>query len=182
VTRTADVIVEVVVLRVDADGRLAYRVAHQQLGAGAPDSVALDTAGLTHPLAPVPVPAGTVSHSTSWRYDSGCVVLTYAVVPDPHPHLPVESLPRVGVVCSPDPLHPSPAGLHDHHVAAHAVRHLAYLWGTDPTVARAAATRPQIWQALNEYATSTTVGDHHHSHQPLPTGDPLTRTPRAVHA
>ena len=177
-TRTADVIVEVVVLRVDPHGQLAYRVAQQQLGDRAPDGVALDTASVTHH----PAQVGTVSHSTSWRYDSGCVVLTYAVVPDPQPHLPVEPLPRVGVICSPDPLHPSPAGLHDHHIAAHAVRHLAYLWATDPTVARAAATRPQIWQALNEYATSTTVGDPHHSHQDPPDSEPLPRTPLTIHA
>jgi hypothetical protein len=100
------------------------------------------------------------------------VVLTYAVVPDPRPDLPAEPLPRVGIVCSPDPLHPSPDGLHDHHVAAHAVRHLAYLAGTDPTVARAAAVRPRLWRALSDHAVVTTVGDHDQSHHgpTLPAG------------
>lgn len=183
-TGSARVVVEVLVLRVDGDGRLAYRVAHLQLGDRTPDAVALDAAGVT-----CAAPVGTVSHSTSWRYDDGRVVLTYAVAPEPQPHLPAERLARVGIVCSPDPLHPSPDGLHDHHVAAHAVRHLTQLAATDPTVARAAAARPDLWRALAGYAALTAVGDHDQSHlhpgprhRTAPGGGPLTVPPLPLDA
>ncbi|MBA3907888.1 MAG: hypothetical protein H0X35_14570 [Pseudonocardiales bacterium] len=61
-------------------------------------------------------------------------MLTYAVLPDPVPALPGSALHAPAVVCSGDPQRPGPVGMHAHHVAAHAVRHLAYLAGTDPTI------------------------------------------------
>jgi hypothetical protein len=63
--------------------------------------------------------------------------------------------------------------VHEHHVAAHAVRHLAYLADTDPTVARTASRRPELWQALNDYAAATQVGDHEQSHGVERAGAPV---------
>lgn len=76
------VAVEVLLLRLDGAGRLAYR----ELRAGwwppgTPDALALRFAGIDGSA-----PDATVSHSTSWRCDrNGRIVLTYAVLPDPDP-------------------------------------------------------------------------------------------------
>jgi hypothetical protein len=43
------------------------------------------------------------------------------------------------IVTSGDPLRPRPDGLHDHHVVAHAVWHLAVLAQRDPVVGAVAA-------------------------------------------
>jgi hypothetical protein len=158
------VLVEVLVLRLDDSGRLAYRVAHGQAHGREPDTVAIEAGGVRTGLAAV----GTVSHSTSWRYDGGQIVLTYAVAPDPQPHLTATPLPHVGIVCSNDPLYPTPAVLHEHHIAAHAVRHLGYLARTDPTVAKAASQQPDLWRALDHYAAAATVGDHDQTHHSTP--------------
>ncbi|MGE3287127.1 MAG: hypothetical protein AB7J32_13635 [Pseudonocardia sp.] len=105
--------------------------------------------------------AGTVCHSTSWRHEAGTVVLTYAALPDPHPGLPAAPLDAPAVLCSADPLRPAPAGLHGHHVAAHAVRHLAYLAAHDPVVARAAGQdRTGVWRAVLHSAAGMPVGTH----------------------
>jgi len=158
------VLVEVLVLRLDDHGRLAYRVVDEYAHARSPDTVAIEAAGVRT----VREPVGTVSHSTSWRYDGGQIVLTYAVAPDPQPHLTATPLLHVGIVCSNDPLHPTPGVLHQHHVAAHAVRHLAYLDFTDPTVAKAALQQPDLWHALTHYAAATTVGAHDQTHHRTP--------------
>ncbi|MGD9529963.1 hypothetical protein [Pseudonocardia sp.] len=109
---------------------------------------------------PVAGPA-TVCHSTSWRHEAGTVVLTYAALPDPRPGLPAATLDAPAVLCSEDPLRPAPAGLHGHHVVAHAVRHLAYLAAHDPVVARAAAAdRTGVWRAVLHGAAGMPVGTH----------------------
>lgn len=109
--------------------------------------------------------AGRVSHSTSWRHVApDRLVLTYAVVPDPDPARPAIPLDPAGIVSSGDPLLPAPAEIHDHHVAAHAVRHLAYLAETDPTVRTAARQHPALWAAIARYAASTPVGTHSEVH------------------
>lgn len=76
-------------------------------------------------------------HSTSWRAtDEGQIVLTYLLHPDPAPDLPATPLPDPRAIArSPRPGRPSPPELRTHHVAAHAVRHLAFLARTDPAVA-----------------------------------------------
>jgi len=148
------VVVEVLALRLTACGHLAYRLEAVGLGGDAPDAAALRAAGVTAATAA----AGTVSHSTSWRYTGdGAVVLTYALTPDPAVDLPAQILAPGGVVCSPRPLHPSPGDVHDHHVAAHAVRHLAQLAATDPTVAVAAARHPELWRELVRYGRRVVV-------------------------
>jgi hypothetical protein len=77
-------------------------------------------------------------HSTSWRYDRGRVILTYAALPDPRP----------GSRNRPIPLHvgqrrnantPS-----TEQIAAHACRHLAFLAHTDDTVANDLCRHPRL--------------------------------------
>ncbi|MGH3613747.1 MAG: hypothetical protein ACRDRK_14380 [Pseudonocardia sp.] len=156
------VAVEVLLLRLDGAGRLAYR----ELRAGwwppgTPDALALRLAGIDGSA-----PEATVSHSTSWRCDrNGRIVLTYAVLPDPDPQQPATVLLPVGVLCSGDPLRPSPPGLHAHHIVAHAVRHLGQLAENDPAV-RAAATlrRSELWRVVTEVAAAMAVGCHEEAH------------------
>jgi hypothetical protein len=152
-------VVEVFFLRLTADGTLAYRAEQRPWSPGStPDQAALDIAN----RAPVP---GTVSHSTSWRFvPPARVILTYAVLPDPEPARAATPLIDAGVVCSGDALRPAPPELHDHHVAAHAVRHLAYLAGTDPAVIAAATTQPELWAAVTAYGERTPVGTHNEVH------------------
>ncbi len=143
--------VEVLLLRRTDDGGLAYRVRRSPLHADDhPDLAALLLAGCCSPA---------VSHSTSWRAEDDTLVLTYAVVPDPDRAEPALPLPHPLVVWSGDPTRPSPKGLHLHHVAAHAVRHLAGLRVTDPGVRRAAADGDPIWDVIASFA-DTTVAVH----------------------
>lgn len=138
-----DVTVEVARLGLAAGGALAYRVVSAPVGtSAAPDQVALDLAGLAE------AGPGAVVHATSWRYeDAGHLVLTYAAVPCALDSAsPV--LTGTGVLCSPDPLRPTPPGLHEHHVVAHAARHLAYLAERDPVVREAVGLDAAPWQAL----------------------------------
>lgn len=107
---------------------------------------------------------GAVVHATSWRFeDAGHLVLTYAALP-----CPVDGagdvLRNTGILCSPDPLRPSPAGLHQHHVVAHAARHLAYLAEHDPTVRAAAADSPCAWSALSRTVRDMPPTDHLDAH------------------
>ena len=145
--------VEVALLAVDDRGRLGYRVvAGSAAPAAAPDQVALELAALP------PDAAGVVVHATSWRYeDAGHLVLTYAAMPcDPRPG--DTPLVGVGVLSSDDPLLPAPAGLHEHHVVAHAARHLGYLARHDRTVRACAAAAPRPWQALQQAVRDMPVG------------------------
>jgi hypothetical protein len=149
--RAAAVAVEVVALSLDPDPRdgadpvLGYRVLRGDVEPGEhPDVSALLVAGCASP---------DVSHSTSWRWEDGSVVLTYALVPDPAPGPTVRHLHDPAVVWSGDPTRPSPPALHEHHVVAHAVRHLAGLIGTDPGIARVAAEdRTGLWAAIAWHA------------------------------
>ena len=158
----AGVIVEVFFLRLRADGSLAYRVEQRPWSpGGTPDQAALDLAGLV----PGGTAAGTVSHSTSWRFVTpDQVILTYAVLPDPEPARAATPLIEAGVVCSGDALLPAPPQLHDHHVAAHAVRHLAYLVEHDPAVGAAASAQPDLWAVVTAYGVRTPVGTHGEVH------------------
>ncbi len=153
----AGVEVEVVLIRLQA-GVLHHRFTRRALTAGErPDDAALDLAR-----------AGDgVCHSTSWRYQDGRVVLTYAVVPDPQPSRPAVALTAPSVMCSGDPLRPTPADVHDHHVAAHAVRHLAYLADTDPAIADVAAADPPggCWAAVRAVGGATPAAVHTVAHE-----------------
>ncbi|MQA15759.1 MAG: hypothetical protein GEV09_16865 [Pseudonocardiaceae bacterium] len=157
----ASVVIEVLAFRLDGNGWLACRDARVRWQPPAePDELALRTAGITRDT-----PEWTVSHSTSWRYDpAGVLVLTYALAPDPDPQQPAVALPRAGVLCSGDPLHPRPEALHAHHVAAHAVRHLAHLAVSDPTVRDAASHRPELWRVIADAGAAMAVGSHTEIH------------------
>lgn len=91
-----------------------------------------------------------IVHSTSWRAtDEGQIILTYLVHPDPEPDEPPHALADpAGIARSQRPGHPTPPGLTLQHVAAHAIRHLAFLLRTDPAVAARLASDPGTRHAL----------------------------------
>jgi hypothetical protein len=155
---SAGVVVEVVLIRLRA-GVLHHRFTRRALTRDErPDDAALDLAQ---------VGDGAVCHSTSWRYQDGRVVLTYAVVPDPQPSRSAAALTEPSVMCSGNPLRPAPADIHDHHVAAHAVRHLAYLADTDPAIAEVAAADPPggCWATVRAVGGATPAAVHAVAHE-----------------
>jgi len=159
--------VEVIFLRhapAERNG-LAYRVARSSLPDGAtPDATA---AALCHRVG-APDLTVEVLHSTSWRHHlAHGVILTYAALPDPRPDLPGSALHAPSVVCSGDPLRPTPDVLHDHHVAAHAVRHLTYLLDHDPGIAATAghAHLDALWGAMRAAASIMPTGPHAQTHR-----------------
>lgn len=107
-------------------------------------------------------------HSTSWRWEPpDGVVLTYAaVIAADAPAVDLRSLDDPVIVSSGDPLRPRPDDLHDHHVVAHAVWHLAVLTGRDPAItalARQPAHQPlfeAIAAAAGRMPTSTYAQAH----------------------
>lgn len=123
------VTVEVALIPVDERRRLGYRLRRATAArSAAPHQVALELAELP------PRTDGVVVHATNWRYeDAGHLVLTYAAMPRDRQQADA-SLLGVGVLSPTAPLHPTPTGLHEHHVVAHAARHLAYLAQHDQTV------------------------------------------------
>jgi hypothetical protein len=124
-------------------GQLAYRVRPKRLSRGAhPDALARQLARLHHE---------GLLHSTSWRFDAGAVVLTYAALPDPSPAgaVPLDA-DRSGPYPL-DPLAPGDVCLTAHDVAVHAARHLSYLRRTDPLVARAAHRPAELWDAIGRF-------------------------------
>jgi hypothetical protein len=149
-------VVETVLFSVQA-GRLAFRVRRERLARRIawphvrfarsplgrrlddhPDALARRLAGLER--------AGLL-HSTSWRFEDGAVVLTYAAVPDPAPLGATPLEPERGVPYPMDPLAPGAVRLTGHDVAAHAARHLSYLRRTDPLVAETDAPA-DLWEAI----------------------------------
>ncbi|MBB5867728.1 hypothetical protein F4553_001107 [Allocatelliglobosispora scoriae] len=139
---SGSVIVEVVLLS-EHDGTLRYRSHSDALGTGThPDAVARHLSGLQ------PGMPGGLLHSTSWRYDDGGLILTYAALPDPHPELATTALPVDAMVTCEDPLVPSPAVIDLDAVAAHACRHLALLHATDPVVRAAADEARPLWDVI----------------------------------
>ncbi len=138
--------------------RLGYRVVTGALDAATPDDAARG-------LCPDDVEA---LHSTSWRaLPDGTLVLTYAALPCGDAADDVTPLLGPAVVCSGDPLVPAPPQVHAHHVAAHAVRHLAYLVERDPGVGAAArASRdPGLWAAVVTVSLDMPTGTHDAAHR-----------------
>jgi hypothetical protein len=164
------VAVEVLTLSLNHTGAITYRRLLARLGRQNPDEVALALAG----VASAP---GGLCHSTSWRAASGSVVLTYAALPDP---LPVDTidLREPGILSSADLLRPTPHQLHHHHVVAHAVRHLALLASTDPTITASTTWQPQLWAAITRSAAAMPVGPHADIH--APTSGDLDNQPQAA--
>lgn len=147
---------------------LRYRRAAEFLGTDqSPDQAAAALGG-------VKPGRSVVCHSTSWRWEAAgagtqhteagrggpFIVLTYAVVPDLEPGAEACPVPRVGVLCSGRVEEPTPEGLHEHHVVAHAVRHLAYLAAHDPGIGAASGRYPEVWAAVSEYAVTVVVAPH----------------------
>jgi hypothetical protein len=156
------VVVEALLLRRLEDGLVAFR----RVAGEATDDEDLDR--LAHALAgPLDEPAGAVLHSTSWRVErAGRLVVTYAALPDPEPGRPAVPLLEPAVVVGPTALRPSPQTLHGHHVAAHAVRHLADLAERDPVVRAAAVLQPDLWAAVARTAARTpAAGSHGEAHR-----------------
>jgi len=156
------VVVEALLLRRVEDGGLAFRLVTAE-AAGEDD---LDRRA--HALAgALDGAAGAVLHSTSWRAERpGRLVVTYAALPDPEPDLPAVPLLAPAVVVGSTALTPSPPDLHAHHVAAHAVRHLADLVERDPVVRAAAALQPALWSAVARTAACTpAAGSHAQAHR-----------------
>ncbi|MEV0594501.1 hypothetical protein [Nonomuraea cavernae] len=147
----APVLVEALMLRAGADGRWSYRRAAAAPGRGeSPDEAARRISGLSADA------ASTVLHSTSWRYrPEGQVVLTYAVCPDPAPHLPAAELPALDIAQGDAPAVPTPERIDVANVASHAIRHLAFLMATDAVVRRALLDHPPIAMALYGVTPST---------------------------
>jgi len=150
-------------------GRLAYRTRTAVLPHGlTPDELARRLTWGVH-LDQARAPGvGEVVHSTSWRFNPGAgVVLTYVVLPDPDPVAPARTLWEPAVVCSGDARRPAPPVLHEHHVVAHAVRHLADLAGRDPAIIAAAAEldTADLWAAILLQARQIPTGTHAAAHQ-----------------
>jgi hypothetical protein len=80
--------------------------------------------------------------------------------------LPGVVLQAPSVVCSGDPLRPAPDVLHDHHVVAHAVRHLVYLVDDDPGIATAAQDPDlaPLWQVMRDAADEMPTDRHDRAH------------------
>lgn len=93
-----------------------------------------------------------IVHSTSWRAtDEGQIILTYLIHPDPEPDEPPLAVADTRRIArSQRPGHPAPPGLTPDHVAAHAIRHLAFLLRTDPGTAAHLASRPHTRRALGD--------------------------------
>lgn len=140
-------------------GALRWSPSSAPLTGGEPDDVARALAGLAAEGAPAE--PGRTLHSTSWRYDDGAVVLTYAVFPDPGAHAGWEPLGEHLAVCA-GPVSPGPPHVDGSQVAAHAARHLAYLAaGRDPHLTRCARQDPGPWALLAERAAEV------HAHVPV---------------
>lgn len=156
--------IEVVALRIEA-GVLKARLVRGWRGPNEhPDEAAMR-------LAKAQVAPGVVSHSTSWRFDDGKVVVTYAVLPDPCVELVAPPVGPIAVVSSGSLAHPTPKQLEQHHVVAHAICHLAHLREHDPGVARAATLVPELWSAVAAAAARASTQAHDQIHAAL--GSPV---------
>lgn len=151
-----EVRVEVIHLALTTAGHLSWSLTQQAAApAEDPDRVAHRLAGRS-----------VVVHSTSWRWDPpGAVVLTYAAVAE-QPVAQAEVLVDPIIVTSGDPLQPRPDGLHDHHVAAHAVWHLAVLAARDPVMGAVAAdpAHQDLFAAMAQTARVTPTATFEQAH------------------
>lgn len=95
-------------------------------------------------------------HSTSWRHEAASrLVLTYDYCPDPRSDLPATPLRSRSLARAAGPADPSPAGTTSDHVAAHAIRHLAFLSDTDPTARPVIEAIPGLTDLLENQAPAT---------------------------
>ncbi|MFJ1804202.1 hypothetical protein [Streptomyces sp. NPDC088180] len=146
------VTVEVLLLRHGPIGGFAYRRLAMPLDRGvSPDRATRGLAGLGEH------DERHVVHSTSWRATrEGGITLTYLVHPDPAPDQPGTPLPEPHRIArSLRPGHPSPPDLEVGHVVAHAVRHLAFLEGSDLAIAAHISAWPDLVHALRSLPLAT---------------------------
>ena len=156
---TARVRVEVITVGITPGGRVGWSLAEEWAAGGQdPDRVARGlAAGQGTPV---------LVHSTSWRWEPpDSVVLTYVAVIDASV-ADLTPLQDPVIVTSGDPLRPRPDDLHDHHVVAHAVWHLAVLAGRDPAITSLAGDPAhrrlfqEITAAAGQMPTSTYAQAH----------------------
>lgn len=161
---TPPVLVEALLLRHDPDGGFSFRRELAALHrADRPDDAVRRLAGAEAPAVAALGGAARseapyLVHSTSWRAtEEGQIVLTYVVHPDPEPArpgaVPLEE-PRL-LARGADAGHPAPVGLRLQQVAAHALRHVAFLARTDPVVAAHLGAHPGAGAALAGLPTDT---------------------------
>jgi hypothetical protein len=99
-------------------------------------------------------------HSTSWRHTTAGLVLTYAALPDPLPHLAEADVAADGMRAGAGPLMPSPPSIDSQAVAAHACRHLALLHTSDPLAADAARHQPDLWLLIAKLTPGAAGSPH----------------------
>jgi hypothetical protein len=126
----------------------SVRLEHLLVSTSSPTTAAMRTENVDLPPGVDPVEIGfdrvpgALSHSTSWRYEDGTVVLTF-----------VHVLPDGSAVD--DDWAGTPEDLESHPVACHAVRHLHFLRHTDPDVA--------AWVGVEDFwAFAAAVANHHY--------------------
>ncbi|WP_336205166.1 hypothetical protein [Nonomuraea sp. LPB2021202275-12-8] len=146
--------IETLMLRAGSDNRWSYRrvVASPDPGQS-PDEAARLACGIA---ADEP---STVVHSTSWRHRPGEIVLTYAVCPDPEPWRAATELTDLEPARGAAPATPAPERIEVAHVAAHAIRHLAFLMAEDPVVRAALRRHPEVAGALEATGANGRDGD-----------------------
>ncbi|WP_214411519.1 hypothetical protein [Sphaerisporangium fuscum] len=146
--------IEILILRADSTGTWSYRRLVTSTRQGeSPDQAARRASGLGEEAGDITV------HSTSWRYQpDGQVVLTYAVCPDPASHLPATELHELRVARGDAPAAPTPGDLTVANVAAHAIRHLAFLKITDLMVRETLERTPEIAAALDQMSPALAGG------------------------
>ncbi|MGR8007601.1 hypothetical protein [Streptomyces hypolithicus] len=148
---TPQVLVETLLLRHDPVEGFAYRRLLAPLGHRArPDAAARRLALLEERDDGDDGDDGHIVHSTSWRATAeGQIILTYVVHPDPDPGRASRAVPDpLDVARAERPGYPEPRDLTVDQVAAHAIRHLAFLGRTDPAIAARLASRPHTRRAL----------------------------------
>lgn len=146
VVRAMSVGVDVEVLGVDLDqaGTWWYRVRRRAVARPqSPVAVARLVAGISGNQDNI------ILHSTSWRHtDDGVVVLTFLACPDPQATTVGQALPNLTIAQATGCACPAPADLQARHVVAHAIRHLAFLVATDPSVSHGLLAYPLLLDAL----------------------------------
>jgi hypothetical protein len=118
------IIVEVVMARVGTD-EMRYAIskrAHPKSG----DPMDTAKAVLTERFSDVSLRKAIV-HSTSWRYDDETIVLTFLAYSD---EIPIDGLSRTLALDEAEDLANEDEG--QASIAAHAIRHLAFLVATEP--------------------------------------------------
>lgn len=99
-------------------------------------------------------PAGSILHSTSWRYDPeiASIILTWAITPDLREDLPASPVDDFVYKMDVDAVHPAPKNDGSRvDSVAHAARHLAFLRDTDPAILAAIRVNSALRGALNRY-------------------------------